>query len=43
MIELTDCYEKGLCEHCCEYPMSDDDLAAMAKKRGYRLVKEEMR
>jgi hypothetical protein len=36
----TPCYEKGLCEVCCEYSLSDEDLKEMAKLRGYRLVKE---
>jgi hypothetical protein len=41
MTELSDCYKKGLCEHCCEYAMSDEDLALLAKKRGYRLEKRD--
>jgi hypothetical protein len=36
---LTPCSEKGLCEVCCEYSLSDEDLKEMAKLRGYRLVK----
>ena len=30
--------EKGLCEHCCEYAMSDDDLWEMVEFRGYRMT-----
>ena len=34
----TPCYEKGLCEHCCEHAMSDDDLREMVEFRGYKMT-----
>jgi CRISPR/Cas system CMR-associated protein Cmr5 small subunit len=30
--------KKGLCEHCCEYAMSDDDLWEMVEFRGYKMT-----
>ena len=36
--QRTPCYEKGLCEHCCEHAMSDDDLREMVEFRGYKMT-----